>query len=107
MKPVRNILILLFVIILLIGGLYFVFNYEPTEDLSSNPTETQMVTMFETDKNAITKIVNDTPDAEIVCGLDVKSGDMGYPVYSEYQNLSIDADVIIDFSIPSNSKVYY
>lgn len=52
--------------------------------------------------NAITKIVNDTPDAEIVCGFDVKDGNFGYPVYSRYQDLSIDADVIIDFSHPDN-----
>ncbi len=57
MKPVRNIVILLVIVILLIGGLYFVFNYEPTEDLSTNPTETQMVTMFERDKNEINKVV--------------------------------------------------
>ena len=51
---------------------------------------------------AITQIVSDTPDAEIVCGFDIGKGDMPYPVYSNYSDIKEKADVIIDFSHPSN-----
>ena len=51
---------------------------------------------------AISAIVAETEDAEIVCGFDIASGDCGYPVYSDYASVSVDADVIIDFSHPAN-----
>lgn len=51
---------------------------------------------------AITEIVENIKDAEIVCGFDVAQGERNYPVYSDYQSVSVDADVIIDFSHPSN-----
>lgn len=51
---------------------------------------------------AITQIVTDIPDAEIVCGFDVVAGDGEYPVYKDYADVSVEADVIIDFSHPSN-----
>ncbi len=51
---------------------------------------------------AITQIASATPDAEIVCGFDIGKGDMPYPVYSDYSNIKEKADVIIDFSHPSN-----
>lgn len=51
---------------------------------------------------AITEIVKNTDDAEIVCGFDIASGECGYPVYNSYENVDVDADVIIDFSHPSN-----
>ena len=51
---------------------------------------------------AITEIVKNTDDAQIVCGFDIASGDCGYPVYNSYENVDVDADVIIDFSHPSN-----
>lgn len=51
---------------------------------------------------AITEIVENIKDAEIVCGFDVAQGERSYPVYSDYQGVSVDADVIIDFSHPSN-----
>ena len=51
---------------------------------------------------AISAIAAESEDAEIVCGFDVLSGDCGYPVYSDYSTVSVDADVIIDFSHPSN-----
>ena len=51
---------------------------------------------------AISAIVAETEDAEIVCGFDIAGGDCGYPVYSDYASVSVDADVIIDFSHPAN-----
>lgn len=51
---------------------------------------------------AITNIVAESQDAEIVCGFDIRDGDCGYPVYSDYSSVSVDADVMIDFSHPSN-----
>ena len=51
---------------------------------------------------AICEIVKNTDDAEIVCGFDIASGDCSYPVYNSYENVDVDADVIIDFSHPSN-----
>lgn len=52
--------------------------------------------------SAITEIVNNTQDAEIVCGIDVASGERSYPVYNDYAAIDINADVIIDFSHPAN-----
>lgn len=51
---------------------------------------------------AITQIVENIDDAQIVCGFDVVEGDCAYPVYKEYADISACADVIIDFSHPSN-----
>lgn len=51
---------------------------------------------------AITEIINATDSAEIVCGFDIADADIGYPVYSDYSNVCKEADVIIDFSHPSN-----
>lgn len=51
---------------------------------------------------AITEIVNNTHDTEIVCGFDIKDENIGYPIYKYYKDVSCDADVIIDFSHPSN-----
>lgn len=51
---------------------------------------------------AITEIVAETEDAEIVCGFDVAKGDCGYPVYNNYSEIKETPDVIIDFSHPSN-----
>ena len=51
---------------------------------------------------AITEIVENTQDAEIVCGFDVAEGKRDYPVYKDYSDVKVDADVIIDFSHPSN-----
>lgn len=51
---------------------------------------------------AITNIVAETDDAEIVCGFDIAGSDCSYPVYSDYTSVSVDADVIIDFSHPAN-----
>ncbi len=51
---------------------------------------------------AITEIVENIDGAEIVCGFDVAKGERRYPVYSDYTDVDVDADVIIDFSHPSN-----
>ncbi len=51
---------------------------------------------------AITQIVENEIDAQIVCGFDVVGGTCSYPVYKDYDDVKIDADVIIDFSHPSN-----
>ncbi len=51
---------------------------------------------------AITKIAEETDSADIVCGFDVAEGSCPFPVYSSYENIDVDADVIIDFSHPSN-----
>lgn len=51
---------------------------------------------------AITEIVKNSDDAEIVCGFDVVEGNCAYPVYKDYKDVVVDADVIIDFSHPSN-----
>ena len=51
---------------------------------------------------AITEIVENIDEAQIVCGFDVTDGNVGYPVYSDYADLCVSADVIIDFSHPSN-----
>lgn len=46
----------------------------------------------------ITKIVEETQDAEIVAGIDiVDNRDNGYPVFTNIQDCKIEADVIIDF----------
>lgn len=51
---------------------------------------------------AITNIVAETENAEIVCGFDISAGNHSYPVYTDYTSVSVDADVIIDFSHPDN-----
>ena len=51
---------------------------------------------------AITEIVENIDEAEIICGFDVVSGNCQYPVYKDYADVRTDADVIVDFSHPSN-----
>ena len=51
---------------------------------------------------AITEIVENIDNAQIVCGFDVAEGNRAYPVYKDYADVLCDADVIIDFSHPSN-----
>ena len=46
----------------------------------------------------ITKIVEETKDAEIVAGIDiVDNRDNGYPVFTNIKDCNVEADVIIDF----------
>lgn len=52
--------------------------------------------------SAITEIVKNIENAEIVCGFDMAKGERTYPVYSDYADVDVDADVIIDFSHPTN-----
>lgn len=51
---------------------------------------------------AISSIVENIDNAEIVCGIDIASGECAYPVYNNYSDIKEDADVIIDFSHTSN-----
>lgn len=51
---------------------------------------------------SISAVAAKTDEVEIVCGFDIAGGDCDYPVYGDYASLSVDADVIIDFSHPAN-----
>lgn len=51
---------------------------------------------------AISEIVADEKSAKIVCGIDVLEGTKDYPVYNSYDAVTEKADVVIDFSHPSN-----
>ncbi len=65
MKPFRNIVILVLVIALLGGGLYFVTQYEPkTEDTSLDLPDT--VTIFKTEKDRIQAVKVTNPQEEYV-----------------------------------------
>lgn len=48
----------------------------------------------------ITRLIAQTPDAEIVCGVDRASGTIknSYPVYDSFDKVVEEADVLIDFS---------
>ena len=50
---------------------------------------------------AITNIVSETENAQIVCGVDIANGDCAYPVYNNFSQVTEHVDVIIDFSHPS------
>ncbi len=49
----------------------------------------------------ITECANNFDDLEIVCGIDVNTTSVSYPVYSSIDEVKEDIDVIIDFSHPS------
>lgn len=52
---------------------------------------------------AITRLAEANADCEIVCGFDINPEQKnGYPVYQNYADFQGDADVLIDFSNPSN-----
>ncbi|MBP3337601.1 MAG: 4-hydroxy-tetrahydrodipicolinate reductase [Clostridia bacterium] len=52
---------------------------------------------------AITRLASNDSEIEIVCGFDIaENKDISYPVFCDYSKCDIDADVIIDFSNPSN-----
>ncbi|MGN1058946.1 MAG: DUF4340 domain-containing protein, partial [Clostridia bacterium] len=53
MKPIRNILILVGVIVLLAGGFYLIQQYEPAEDAEATPTLGPSITLFKTEKDNI------------------------------------------------------
>lgn len=49
----------------------------------------------------VAKAVNETPDIEILCGVDrVDTGDNSFPVFTDINTINMIPDVIIDFSIP-------
>ena len=50
----------------------------------------------------ITGIVAEDPDIEIAAGIDVRdNGTCGYPVFPEFAQCTVQADVIVDFSSPA------
>ena len=53
--------------------------------------------------NVISSLVLEDKEAEIVCGVySYNSGTMPFPVYSSFEEIKEEADVIIDFSNPSS-----
>lgn len=50
--------------------------------------------------HVIRDIVADTPDTDIVAGVDIRQGDAEFPVYTSITECREAADVIIDFSSP-------
>lgn len=49
----------------------------------------------------VAKAVTETPDIEILCGVDrIDTGDNNFPVFTDINNINLVPDVIIDFSIP-------
>ena len=50
---------------------------------------------------AITTCVENRNDCEIVAGVDLVSGECAFPVFKSFDDINVDADVIIDFSHPS------
>lgn len=52
--------------------------------------------------SAITSIVSERDDCEIVCGIDINTESKnGYPVFKNAKDITADGDVIIDFSHPA------
>lgn len=50
----------------------------------------------------ITSLVKEDPDAEIVAGVDtVPNREAGYPVFANIEDIDIEADAVIDFSMPN------
>lgn len=49
----------------------------------------------------VAKSVAETPDIEILCGVDrIDTGDNSFPVFTDVNKIDLIPDVIIDFSIP-------
>ena len=40
-------------------------------------------------------------DCEIVAGVDIATAECSFPIYKSFNDINVDADVIIDFSHPS------
>lgn len=51
--------------------------------------------------HVITECVRRREDCEIVAGVDIGEGTADYPVFKSFADLTVDGDVIIDFSHPS------
>mgnify|MGYP002548222521 CR=1 FL=1 len=49
----------------------------------------------------ISSICKDKSDCEIVCGVDKAGAGTDYPVFPSFEDIDVEADVIIDFSHPS------
>lgn len=49
---------------------------------------------------AVTKAVSERADCTIVAGVDLYGDNANYPVYRKFEDVDVDADVIIDFSNP-------
>ncbi len=50
----------------------------------------------------VAETVNNRNDCEIVAGIDIiDDSSLGFPVFANYDEVSVDADVIIDFSNPA------
>lgn len=62
MKPFKNILILLIVILLLFGGLYAVIRFEPATDETETPALPSTVSIFKTEKNQIQSVTVTNPE---------------------------------------------
>ena len=50
---------------------------------------------------AITACVNNRNDCEIVAGVDIAVAECSFPIFKSFNEITVDADVIIDFSHPS------
>ena len=50
---------------------------------------------------AITSCVENRNDCEIVAGVDLASEECSFPIFKSFNDINVDADVIIDFSHPS------
>ena len=50
---------------------------------------------------AITSCVNNRNDCEIVAGVDIADSECSFPIFKSFNEITVDADVIIDFSHPS------
>ena len=50
----------------------------------------------------VADIISKRPDCEIVAGIDIiDDSSLGFPVFSNYDEVNVDTDVIIDFSNPA------
>ena len=70
MKPVRNIIILVLVIALLGGGMYFISQYEPKQEETVLPELPETVTMFKTEKSNITAVTVTLPEETYTVSLE-------------------------------------
>lgn len=50
---------------------------------------------------AITTCVENRNDCQIVAGIDLADAECTFPIFKSFNNIDVDADVIIDFSHPS------
>ena len=53
---------------------------------------------------AISDIVSERDDCEIICGIDKKHADRSYPIYDSFDKITESADVIIDCSFHSTVR---